>query len=360
MGDSIRVIDALQIAGLLPCLFVIGLLAFLTRDPHRILIPVAYFICLACSFMPPLRDWLGIQQPGIHIALLALQALQPGLCFLLIIQFLSGEIPRRNYWLILLVPLSAFLAGMYHADLIEPDCVLRGDCLSATALQTIYGMVATGIIFLFLISYFSHIHLASGGDVLRRHKYWLVIALISLYLVLMGLDLAWISGIVERSGRDLSATVVRISFVYLMLTSLFRIFDQSSPFGMGQPQFTPPKPIDPAIITQIEAAMRDEQLYREMGFSRESLARHLGLAEHTLSRVINQHYGRNFNEFVNSYRVAEAKRRLREEHTPVTAIAFEVGFSSIASFNRVFKLLAGCSPTEYRTYSEAESNRASG
>jgi AraC-like DNA-binding protein len=47
--------------------------------------------------------------------------------------------------------------------------------------------------------------------------------------------------------------------------------------------------------------------------------------------------------------VEEAKQRLSDEETAVTVIAFEVGFSSIASFNRVFKGLTGMSPSAYRS-----------
>jgi two-component system response regulator YesN len=48
--------------------------------------------------------------------------------------------------------------------------------------------------------------------------------------------------------------------------------------------------------------------------------------------------------------VEEAKGRLIGEETPITTIAFDVGFNSIPSFNRVFKHITGLSPSEYRSH----------
>jgi AraC-like DNA-binding protein len=57
---------------------------------------------------------------------------------------------------------------------------------------------------------------------------------------------------------------------------------------------------------------------------------------------------RNFNQFLNFYRLGEASKRLRETEAPVSAIAFEVGYASLSSFNSVFKNQFALTPTEYR------------
>ena len=87
----------------------------------------------------------------------------------------------------------------------------------------------------------------------------------------------------------------------------------------------------------------------------------LGLPEYRLRRLINQALGyRNFNSFVNHYRIAEAKAALadpRQAEVPVLTIALDAGFSSLGPFNRAFKAETGMTPSEYRRLKPAKSRR---
>jgi AraC-like DNA-binding protein len=70
-----------------------------------------------------------------------------------------------------------------------------------------------------------------------------------------------------------------------------------------------------------------------------------------LSQVINQYFQMNFYDFVNQYRVEEAKRMLSSitfDHLTILGIAFECGFKSKSSFNRYFKKYVGVSPSEFK------------
>ncbi|MCB0557724.1 MAG: AraC family transcriptional regulator [Lewinellaceae bacterium] len=104
------------------------------------------------------------------------------------------------------------------------------------------------------------------------------------------------------------------------------------------------------IKEQLEQAMEESQPYRNPGLNLHSLAEMAGTSPHSLSRVINEGYGMNFNDFVNSYRIEEFKRIAQQEdyqnHT-LLAIAFIVGFNSKSAFNRSFKKLEDCTPREY-------------
>lgn len=71
---------------------------------------------------------------------------------------------------------------------------------------------------------------------------------------------------------------------------------------------------------------------------------------HTLSKVINEGFEVNFNDFVNSYRVDTFKDRAKDpanQHLTLLAVALEVGFNSKTAFNRSFKKLAGSTPREW-------------
>lgn len=105
-----------------------------------------------------------------------------------------------------------------------------------------------------------------------------------------------------------------------------------------------------AIKEKLEQAMRQSQPFRNPGLTLNELAAMVGASAHSLSRVINEGYAMNFNDFVNSYRIEEFKRLVQHEayqnHT-LLAIAFMVGFNSKSAFNRSFKKLEDCTPREY-------------
>ena len=58
---------------------------------------------------------------------------------------------------------------------------------------------------------------------------------------------------------------------------------------------------------------------------------------------------RNFNQFLNHYRIEEASRRLLESTVPVSTIALDIGYGSLSSFNAAFKARYNMTPTEYRS-----------
>lgn len=104
-----------------------------------------------------------------------------------------------------------------------------------------------------------------------------------------------------------------------------------------------------ALIDKLVHAMTEEKLYSQHGYTIAQLATHLNVSEHKLRGAINRHLSyKNFNQFLNSYRLAEAANRLVNSSTPITTIAIEVGFSSLSVFNTAFRNRFGVTPTRYR------------
>ena len=105
-----------------------------------------------------------------------------------------------------------------------------------------------------------------------------------------------------------------------------------------------------ATKTMVATKMREEKLYRNPGLTLTELADIAGTNRHSLSKVVNDGFGMNFNDFVNSYRIAEFKELALDEqyknHT-LLAIAYIVGFNSKSAFNRSFKKLEKCTPREF-------------
>ena len=79
----------------------------------------------------------------------------------------------------------------------------------------------------------------------------------------------------------------------------------------------------------------------------DSLAEALGYSKYHISRILNSN-GVSFNEMLNARRIKAAETMLRDNNSAVTQIAFNAGFTSITTFNRVFRKIKGCTPSEFR------------
>jgi AraC-like DNA-binding protein len=104
------------------------------------------------------------------------------------------------------------------------------------------------------------------------------------------------------------------------------------------------------IGNALQSYFEDEKPYLNSRLTIREVAEALNTSEHQLSPIINKLTGKNFFEFVNSYRVEEFKSRsLLPEFRNYTliSIAYECGFNSKATFNRVFKNHTGQTPSEF-------------
>ncbi|MEH6451198.1 MAG: helix-turn-helix domain-containing protein [Oleispira sp.] len=90
--------------------------------------------------------------------------------------------------------------------------------------------------------------------------------------------------------------------------------------------------------------------YRQEKLTLRDLALELALPEYKVRKVINKELGyRNFNEFINEYRINEAAQRLiSEPETPISNISLDVGYRTLSSFNRAFRKEKETTPTAYR------------
>ena len=94
-----------------------------------------------------------------------------------------------------------------------------------------------------------------------------------------------------------------------------------------------------------------EKLYLNPQISLAELAERMSLSSKHLSQVINQSFDKSFFDFINSYRVREVQRILKEssdEKLTVLEAMYEAGFNSKSSFNTAFKKETGQTPTEFR------------
>ncbi len=100
---------------------------------------------------------------------------------------------------------------------------------------------------------------------------------------------------------------------------------------------------------QLTAMMEQEKIYCDEELSLPRLSDSLGVTPHQLSQFLNQHYNKNYNNFINSYRIGDAQKLLVDEPDRNTlSIALAVGFNSYSAFHSAFRKVTGISPAEYR------------
>jgi AraC-like DNA-binding protein len=345
--------QTMQLVGLVPSLFIMASLLTLLRSNNQTIIPIFYFLSLACGFALPLLDLYPIAAKNIwlHGGLLMGESLLVAFGFLLICQFFMRKIPPFSYWLVLAIPIIGGGTILY-ADMIQlTEACKQESCPDVNSVKSLYHIISSSFMFLLLLVYFSRINNIRSNATDKKHKYWLIISLILLHLSLLFIDLIKVSSHINMAQAQLAEAILRLTFIYLVLTSLLRVFYPSLAHEIMVKAHNPTynSELDSHHVEKLNELINNEKIYREMRLNRASLAQKLNIGEHHLSRIINYNFNMNFNELINKHRIDEAKSRLlNEPNMQITTIAFEIGFNSIASFNRVFKEKTNLSPTEFR------------
>ncbi|WP_378188222.1 helix-turn-helix domain-containing protein [Aquimarina sp. W85] len=104
------------------------------------------------------------------------------------------------------------------------------------------------------------------------------------------------------------------------------------------------------IYARVKHHMEVDKAYLDPKINLRKIALEVDLPQRNISKAINVIENKNFNTFINSYRIEEVKKLLQSDSHQkycISAIADEVGFNSRASFYKNFKSIVGESPTAY-------------
>lgn len=108
---------------------------------------------------------------------------------------------------------------------------------------------------------------------------------------------------------------------------------------------------DDDLHRRLSVLMETERLFLDPQLTFATFVKRMGAPERAVRNLVNHELGYDhFRSFLNHYRVAEACRLLgdRERTDKLVAVALDSGFASLASFNRAFRAIQGCTPSEYR------------
>jgi len=103
--------------------------------------------------------------------------------------------------------------------------------------------------------------------------------------------------------------------------------------------------------TMILEYINKNESYKDHNITLGKFAKSISLTPHVVSQVINEQLSCNFNDFINSYRVEEAKKLLIDagmKNITVASIAYDCGFNTLSAFNTAFKKFTGLTPSQFR------------
>jgi len=162
--------------------------------------------------------------------------------------------------------------------------------------------------------------------------------------------------VIANHGGEILAIIVALVIYYIGYKGLYQpeIFtgtDESEPVVKYEKST-----LDNEKATEYKEKlltfMTSEKPYLDSLLTIKDLGQKITIPSYHLSQIINENFRQNFFDFINSYRIEEAKRQLHDpknNHISIQGIAFEVGFNSKSAFNNAFKKYTDMTPSEFRS-----------
>lgn len=104
------------------------------------------------------------------------------------------------------------------------------------------------------------------------------------------------------------------------------------------------------LYRQLVQLLQEEKLYLDPNLTLRGVADRMATNTKYLSQVVNRHSGKNFQFFINAFRVSEAKEKIAGDdfkNLTLYGIALQCGFKNKSTFYKVFKEVSGQTPREF-------------
>lgn len=275
-----------------------------------------------------------------------------GLAFLLLI----GPLLR---WYVRSMTVVNFKLSMYHIIEFVPFIIFFVASLFVTKewyenSKWVIIIFSVGLIFIYLHFAF-HILLSWRSFKLKKRAFKNEIQTKSqqhifswLQLLLIGSLAIWITYVLNILDETVPYIVGPIMYSIVIYYLSFKAY-QLKVADLDGNVFKPN--INKNLFNEISHLILEDKLYLESDMSLLKLSRLLGKSSQQISSVINQYAKRNFNDYINYYRIQDAKTILQNtesEKYTISSIAFDVGFNSLSAFNSAFKKFEGTTPSTFR------------
>lgn len=280
--------------------------------------------------------------------------------YLFVITFLGGNSLLGIFWLVSLCLFSDHIKINYWhyaigaSPLCLPVALLLCDWLYPLAPPTVSGVKY--LVMAIELSLICHALLITlkywRGDLIQQRRFLraALISFVGIYLLLVIVleQIIKVEGdwLTQIESTVLASLMTFINF-YLMQMRELSLFPANAVMTK-----VPLRAQRSAEVERILSAMTEKSIYQQEGLTITALAKILNMYEYKLRNVINGELGyRNFNDFLNEYRIKEVTAKLQNSQYASMAIlnlALDSGFRSLSCFNKAFKDKHHLTPSEFR------------
>lgn len=307
---------------------------------------VALMVCVVGHLVFPLLLRRGAPALLTHPALL-LGAAVPFVFWLLAQTHFEEDFkPDRGHFLLLLA-----LVGVAYLAWLVTVVGLLGTGPFAPRHHRFWSLLPRILSLAVVMHALLRVYVGAGSDLLlpRLKGRYLLLGLAGTYIVVELLGEALISG---TAAEELGDRVHSVAVLLLVWAAALLSLRAASEILRPAAAALDGPALDPALAERLRQLIEVDEVFREEGLTIGNLADRLGAQEYKVRQLINAQLGfKNFNAFLNRFRVAAAEKLLADPgkaHLGVAEVAYQVGYRSLATFNRVFKDLTGRTPSEYR------------
>ncbi len=173
---------------------------------------------------------------------------------------------------------------------------------------------------------------------------WLLI--LTLALLTLWSNYTFISFDYFVSGSIVFSILFYLFFVYFLIKKRYasKIFEKTkkkNTFSSSQKNLL--------LINQLNEVMVNEQLFLNSNLKLSEVAEKLDISAHELSKLINDSTGKNFTDFINEYRIEQAKQLIEDNSLyTIEAIGNQSGFNSKSAFYKAFNKFTKTTPAKYK------------
>ncbi len=244
-------------------------------------------------------------------------------------------------WLYHISPLLLLIIGVtYFYPFWERIDLWRGYFIFVIYLQWLVYIILSGFTIKHLFK-----KMFSKGKKLSDYEFWVL-------SIFIGVTIIWIA---FNTASYTSYIIGALSFsfvLYLVLILWFFKRKKNTDFFEVKEKYANKK-IDTdeasVIAIMLQDLMKDKNVYTNPNLKLADVASGIKMLPHQLSQFLNDNMGKSFSQFVNEYRIEEAKRLLLTKKNFTTeAIGYECGFNSKSTFFTTFKKIAGVTPTVFK------------
>ncbi|MCF6307819.1 MAG: helix-turn-helix domain-containing protein [Flavobacteriaceae bacterium] len=194
-----------------------------------------------------------------------------------------------------------------------------------------------------------------------KRKYWIlyfvapIVLIMSISYINGVLDLFELSPIIFNDDDNFNTYLLLVIAFLFYFIAFYLISKPKKLIPNAKISKYKTSSLKPELIDKYKNAlihsMEKEKLFMDSKLSIHSVSEKLNIPRQYISEVLNLHLNKNFQDFVNEYRVDAFAKNIQNNqyaHYTLFGIASEVGFNSKSSFNATFKKIKGVTPTQFK------------